>query len=330
MLERLRPGAFIRQRSRRLLLPLLFGVLVVVPAQAYYEVIEKFGYRGSFTDFTGLYLSGYGGFCSAGSCLVLPTWNHLWFVPYLWVYTLLLALLTLALGPRLERLSHGLAQALAGWRILLLPLAVLALARIALLGRFAPTHALVDDWSNHAQYLPLFLLGALLARRREFWARLELLRRPSLAIALGCWALLLLYRAVPDGLMAPEQLGFWRDLQRAVYALCGWSAIMAVCGFAHRHLQFDHPLRRYLTQAVFPVYIVHQTLIVLFSQWLKPAELAPGSEGLLLVGLTFCVSFGLFEVVRRVPLLRPFFGLAKQQRRGRAAAQPRHASGNRG
>ena len=187
---------------------------------------------------------GYRGFCSAGSCLVLPTWNHLWFLPYLWVYTLVLALLTLALGRRLEGLSDGLARALAGWRIVLLPVAVLALARITLLGRFPPTHALFGDWSNHAQYLPLFLLGALLARRREFWARLELLRRPSLGIALGCWALLLLYRAVPDGLVAPEQLGFWRDLQRAVYALCGWSAIMAVCGYAHRHLQFDHPLRR--------------------------------------------------------------------------------------
>ena len=105
---------------------------------------------------------------------------------------------------------------------------------------------------------------------------------------------------------------------------------MAVCGFAHRHLQFDHALRRYLTQAVFPVYIVHQTLIVLFSQWLKPAALAPGIEGPLLVGLTFSVSFGLFEIVRRVPVLRPFFGLAKPAPHGRAAAQLRYAGGGRG
>ena len=104
---------------------------------------------------------------------------------------------------------------------------------------------------------------------------------------------------------------------------------MALCGYAHRHFQFDHALRRYLTRAVFPVYIVHQTLIVLFSQWLKPAALTPGVEGLLLVGLTLGVSFGLFELVRRVPLLRPFFGLAKLEQHQRAAAQLRYTGGSR-
>lgn len=115
---------------------------------------------------------------------------------------------------------------------------------------------------------------------------------------------------------------------RIVYALCAWCAMVAACGFAHRHLNHDSANRRYLTEAVFPVYIVHQTLIVAMAHLLKPAKLAPGIEGLILVVLTFCFSFAIFELVRRVALLRPLFGLGRAQEAQKQAvliAVPAHA-----
>ena len=57
---------------QRLLVPLLFGMLVIVPPQSYCEVIEKLGYAGSYADFMRLYLRGYHGFRQDG-CLILPT-----------------------------------------------------------------------------------------------------------------------------------------------------------------------------------------------------------------------------------------------------------------
>src|ERR1700761_5951291 len=83
-----RPAGFLRARSSRLLIPLAFGMLVIVPPQSYAEVVEKLHYAGSYAEFYRLYLTGYHGFCREG-CLMLPTWNHLWFVAYLWVYTVL-------------------------------------------------------------------------------------------------------------------------------------------------------------------------------------------------------------------------------------------------
>ena len=85
-----RPGHFLGPRSWRLLLPLAFGMLVLVPPQSYYEVVEKLGYGDGYLAFWGRYLRADGGFCREGDCLILPTWNHLWFVAYLWVYTVLL------------------------------------------------------------------------------------------------------------------------------------------------------------------------------------------------------------------------------------------------
>ena len=54
-------------RSKRLLLPLLFGMAVIVPPQSYFEVVQQHGYGGSYLDFMRLYFSGYGGFCKAAA-----------------------------------------------------------------------------------------------------------------------------------------------------------------------------------------------------------------------------------------------------------------------
>lgn len=116
-------------------------------------------------------------------------------------------------------------------------MALLGLIRIALLSRYPSTHALLGHWFNHANYFTLFLLGAPLAMRREFWARLGALRWTGLASALVCWAMLMIYYALPDAMLSePAQATFWRDAQRLVHALGEWSAIVAACGFAHRHL----------------------------------------------------------------------------------------------
>jgi glucan biosynthesis protein C len=310
MLARVPAGRFARQRSIRLLVPLLFGMLVIVPPQSYFEVVEKLGYAGGYGDFMRLYLSGYHGFCRE-DCLILPTWNHLWFVAYLWVYTMLLAAIVPALGARFEALAGRAADMLSGWRLVALPAVVLALAQIVLHPRFPQTNALIGDWFNHAVYFFLFLLGAVLGRAPRVWTHFDAQRWAALGIALTSWATLAILHALPETAVPKSLLEALRPAMRAVYGLCTWSAIIAACGFARRHLQFDSPARRYLTEAVFPVYIVHQTLIVSLAHTLKPLQLPPGQEAFMLAVLTATLSFGVFEVVRRSALLRPLFGLAR-------------------
>ena len=309
MLRKISAMTFLRQRSVRLLVPLIFGMLVIVPPQPYFEIIEKIAYQGSYLDFLRLYISGYHGFCKDHSCLDLPTWNHLWFVAYLWIYTLLLGALMLAFGRHLDTLSDRLGKLLGGWNIIVLPALVLALIRVALVARYPANHAVVGDWFNHANYGVLFVLGVLLANQRACWAQLEQLRFASLGIALTCWASLIIYYSLADAMAPIDPSEPVRITMRVVYALCEWTAITAVFGFAHRHLHFDSAKRRYLTEAVFPVYILHQSLIVTMAHLIKPAKIAAPIEALLLVTLTLTISLGVFEGVRRVRVLRPLFGL---------------------
>jgi surface polysaccharide O-acyltransferase-like enzyme len=311
MLKKIRIGALLKQRSWRLLVPLVFGMFVIVPPQSYFEVVEKVAYQGGYTEFMRLYVSGYHGFCRGDDCLRMPTWNHLWFVAYLWVYTMIGGLIVWLLGARFQRIADAMGKLLAGWRIIVLPTIALAAARYLLADRFPATHALTNDWYNHAQYFYLFALGALLAMQNNFWARVEALRWTSLALWLASWALIVCYWSIPDALASAPEVTQWKPAMRAVYSLCQWVPILTVCGFGHRHLNFDSAKRRYLTEAVFPVYILHQTLIVAMAHWMKPLKLAPVTEGVFLIVLTFTISLGVFEVVRRIAVLRPFFGLGR-------------------
>lgn len=327
LLARQGTGRFLGQRSFRLLVPLAFGMAVIVPPQSYLEVVEKIQYAGSYGEFWRLYITGYHGFCRGSDCLLIPTWNHLWFVAYLWVYTLVCYGIVRG-APRLVPWLRARAEyRLAGIGVLLLPIAYLIAARIGLVGRFPQTHALVDDWYNHALYLPVFLLGFVLAGTRAPWQALERARWPVLGLAVVGWAFLCAYFGTysGDGPVPPELL---RLVQRSVYAAEQWLAIAAVLGFARRHLGRDSPARRYLTTAIFPVYILHQTIIVVLAHSLKPAHLSSPVEGLLLVLTTAALSFLGYELIRRSWLLRPFFGLARTDSPTAAPAFPRQAVPN--
>lgn len=113
------PLVLIRQRALRLLLPLAFGMTVVVPYQAYAEALARGLVAPGFDDFMLRYLRmgpwPKGAF--AGSDFGM-TWNHLWYLPYLFVYTaavaLLQPLLDSAAGQRLRAAFTGLRR----WRLL--------------------------------------------------------------------------------------------------------------------------------------------------------------------------------------------------------------------
>jgi glucan biosynthesis protein C len=301
------PRRLLRRRAARLLPPLLLGMALVVPPQSYFEVVQKLGYTGSYIDFLGLYFTAYGGFCRGGDCLVLPTWNHLWFLPYLLLYTALWLGLRRLLPSTWRDAAGERFGRLAGWQLWLLPIVPLALARLLLLSRFGTTHALVDDVYQHASFFTVFLLGVGLASRPVLWSRLVALRWPAVALALACWwGIGLYFEHARDLDPVPEDL---RALQRVAWAAQQWSSIVALLGFAQRHLNHDHRWRAPLNEAVFPLYLLHQTLIIVLAMALAPLALAPVLEGLLLVVATGVLALLAWRLLRHSGRLRPWFGL---------------------
>ena len=302
------PAGFVGPRSWRLLVPLAFGMLVIVVPQACYEVVEQLpgGYHDGYLAFWARYLAADQTFCDAGGCLVLPTWNHLWFVAYLWVYTMVAWLLARVAPGALAAAGTRLSRWAEGPGLLLWPCAYLALARLLLIGHFGSTHALVDDGYNHAQYLAVFLLGFVVARQSRVWEAFTRLRWTALWLWLASWGVIAGYFWLWRDPPPPDAL---RLAMRIAWAANQWAAIVAILGFARRLAPGDSPALRYLSQAIFPVYILHQTLIVVLAHHLRPLAMPQAAEGALLVGATFALSFAAYELIRRIRPLRPLFGL---------------------
>jgi glucans biosynthesis protein C len=297
-------------RSRRLLPPILFGMAVVVPPQAYLQAVEQWHYAGSYVDFQGLYFRAYHGFCREGRCLDLPTWNHLWFVVYLWLYTLLAALLWRCAGRWTQ--APAWAQFTRGARLLWVPWLLLAVWRQQLLHHFPPSNDLVHDFYNHALYLSVFVLGAALFGQRDdrhgAWAAALRLRWWALGAAVAAQLFMMVMWPLLEGRQdVPESLNM---ALRTVNAMRQWAPLVAALGFARRHLAGrEGPARRWLTQAVFPFYIAHQTIIVIAAPWLARQGLHQGLEAALLVALTALGCVLVFLVVRRVPILSTCMGV---------------------
>lgn len=89
----------------------------------------------------------------------------------------------------------------------------------------------------------------------------------------------------------------------------GWCAIVALLGIADRFCNRDHPARATLTEAVFPFYLIHQTIIVVVAWWCLRAGLGNGLSFLILVAATAGGCWLFYRLGREIPGLRLLIGL---------------------
>lgn len=300
------PGAFLRSRAARLLIPLAFGMIVVIPVQPWIELVTQHGYAASFAHF---WAHDYFRFGTLEG-IVLPTWQHLWFVVYLFVYTLL-AVLLLLLVPEAARarIADGAARLLGGWGIVILPLAVWMAILFAFPG-YRETHALFDDGPNHLHYLVPFFTGWLLRVRPVLFLAVARCWRTAAGLAVVAYATVAwAIWASPGEGPPPVGVVTWFMAVRLVQ---GWAAIVALVGIADRFWNRDHARRPMLAEAVFPFYIIHQTVIVLVGYWLLLGGVGPAASFPILVAATVAGCWAFYLGGRRIGWLRPLIGLQRR------------------
>ncbi len=308
------PGRFALVRTWRLFLPLLFGMLVTVPVQPYCEGVAK----GDLAPGFGQFMLSYWGLQPFPPGVVAGdydlTWNHLWYLAYLWVYTLVLTALLPLLESGPGRRVQSWAGALRGWKLALLPALPLVLWLTVLMPVYGDADRnLVDDGFRNAEYFTVFLYGYVFARAAGFWEELRRLRRPLLVAAL---AMMLVY--VPLLRLDIEYSGPVLAAIRGLRGLFVWTTLLAILAWSRQLL--DRPFRwlPYASEAVFPWYVIHQTATVLIAFWLVPMQLGAPLEAFLVVGGTVLACVLGHELVRRVGVLRPLFGLKRRSASGRA------------
>lgn len=309
-------------RSWRLLLPLAFGMLAIVPVQAYCEARSNGAVPPGFAAFLFRYLQlrpwPEGGWTGAEHGV---TWNHLWYLAYAWLYTMLVLGASRLVGTAMvARLGTWVCSLHPAW-ILLGPTAWLFACLWWLMPRFPETHALTGDWYAHAKYFAFFLAGWLVARQPRFWNRVRKARGRLLVMALASITVELALRAAGRGALSPGDIPAWAlhvdwaMIERIARASYSWTALLAIFGWAHALLNRPFRWLPRANEAVYPCYILHQSLIVVLGFMLSPLLLGPWLEPLLVATGTLAGCLLLHEcLIRRTPWLRPLFGLPPMQR----------------
>ena len=311
-MERYSTWRYFLERQKRLLLPLVFGMLVIIPPQIYHERLYHHQQYASFWDFypttftSGPYPQGN------------LSWHHLWYVPYIWTYSMILLPLFVWLRSRRGRPWLDRAQRCISRPWMLFLLFIPAGLSDALLRPFWPGDAdnLFSDWGNFSHKLTFFVMGFALASGTGVYDLIAAHRRKFLLVGV-----------VTTGILSMPWLYSWHYPPAAMVALRFgnnlhiWMWLLGILGYGRRYLSFNHPFLRYANEAVYPFYILHQTVIIILGYQLAYANWSIALKFPAVAAATFLICWAIYAwAIRPWNLLRVPFGMKWQ--RARALDEP--------
>jgi glucan biosynthesis protein C len=307
---------FLRERSLRLLVPLVAGFVLFSPLQAYLEALNHGTFAGTFLQFVPWFFEH-----------IQISWHapwisspyHLWFLEFLWVYAVIT--LPLFLFLRGARGSH-LIDKLAAWCErpggIFLFIVPIALIRMTLAAAFPGEH----DWAEVVYYLTFFVYGYLLLSRPSF---LEAIRRQgwiALGIGILCFALI-------GATYAAGYLETWASssytpgavLYQLLLSIFTWAWIVFVLSCGIRWLNFNTKRLPEANEAVLPFYVLQQPAIVLIAFYVVQWDMGILPKWLILSTLALVLTLVVYELlIRRVHAMRWLFGMKPRPRRAHPAA----------
>lgn len=309
LLTRYKQASVLAERTLRLLLPLIFGMFVIVAPQAYIEGTVNDEFSVSFLAFYKEYINPTTAWLpDQQSVIGLLTWNHLWFLPYLFCYSVLIALLY----PLLNKAMVAMPASTEKLRVFMpLVIGLTMMVWLTLRQDYPTTHDLLNDWYSHAKYFLVMLVGLIIIRRQKIWTQLMVRRRVLLAMAIAMYAIIIAYRHDAFGNFTEEGQSssvFW-FIVAAVVVTNHWCWLGAILGYGKKYLSGNSGLMRYLNSAILPCYIFHQTIIVVVAYWTIAMGLPEWAEFMFILIVTVAGCLAGYEFVRRVKWLSPLFGL---------------------
>jgi glucans biosynthesis protein C len=265
----------LQERAGRILLPFAFGIFFIVPIHLY---LWRYYYHWELT--------------------YQPSPGHLWFLGNIFAYVVVLSPVFFYLKKNEDgKIAKGIKRILSNPLGLLLVIAVFIAEAYIVAPK--PYEMYAVTWHGFFLGLLAFFSGfCFVLGGTAFWQMLLKWRWVFLFSGATLFTLRLVYfqLRVPDYLVVIES-DCW---------------IFSVLAFAYRYLNHPGKALSYLSQAAYPVYIIHMIFLYLGSLLIFPLDVATPIQFILVLAFTVTGCFTSYEfVIRRVSFIRPLFGLRK-------------------
>ncbi len=261
------------ERTKRILLPFIFGIVAIAPL--HFIIFQKY---------YNLPLSYY------------PHAGHLWFLGNIFAYVLVLSPLFLYLirkedGNFRKGLSTFMNNPMGPLTISVFFVAEAILVKPQLFTLYAET--------LHGYILGLlaFFFGFLfIYSGKVFWQTVSKWKWLYIGLAVMLFTIrLLVFETNSPGYLMAIESNCW---------------IFGVFGFGYQYLNKPGKALSYLSQAAYPVYIIHMFALYTGAVLILPLELPSFMKFIIITAFTFIVCFIIYEfMIRRIDFLRPLFGL---------------------
>jgi glucan biosynthesis protein C len=293
---------FLRERVLRLLVPLAFGILILSPPQIYLERLNHGQFQGSFLEYLPIYFRDWN------------LWNgefdwvgvHLWYLAYLFLFTLILLPLFAALktskGQRITRFLAQISTRRGVIFLWVLPGVVLII--------LSDPYGVMGSSPSEAVARLLFsifvIYGFLMFSDPRIRQAIIQQRRIALILAL----ILILAFPTINGLLENDPSFLIFTLGMALAGVLMWTCLLAVLGYGMHYLTANHRLLAYANEGVLPFYILHQPVILIIGYFIILLPLSILAKYLIIAPLAFAITLGIYEFgIRRVNPMRRLFGL---------------------
>ncbi len=303
--------AVLMERVKRIFIPFLFGCLTLCVGLGYVEHILMNHRETTFVQFVPRFFTSFYTGLFKGQELLF-TWGHLWFLIYLFTFTLLYFPLFWILARKVP--SNGPVNS---WRIYA-PIMPMMFLQITLRIWWPGFQNLFGDWGNFTYYSIFMWLGFLLGRSPAIKDAVSREWKRAGMIALAVSAVFLFSRAYKSESDVVNHLLYY-----SLGTVFGYTAVLAILGFGYDHLRFRNKTLEYLAESALPVYILHQGGIV-FPGWFIINMHAPlAVKFLLLLAVSITVTLFTYHfVVRPLNPLRFLFGMKPRKARFSAQLAP--------
>lgn len=295
-------GQYAAERTRRLFIPLLAGILILVPVQVYIEKINQYPSLFNF------YLHFFDGVYPKGNF----SWHHLWYLVYLFFISMIfipfISFFKSAKYAAFERGIEKLASFKGGLVLLYLPL----IGSQWLLRPYFPheTHAFINDWAFICLDFLYFLFGFVLlgnakvvdfiVRDRRIWLSI------TLVAAIIMFSIMYVFYAIA-----------WVWLLYDILALLmSWTMGLMLLAYAKKYVNVDNSWRKQLNRAIYPVYLLHQPILIVIAYFVVQLQVPILLKALIISILTLAVVWAVYRfLILPFNAARLLFGLKKKEKK---------------